>query len=84
MDAKENGSIHLPNPAAGTDRRHKGEKAEPCKGCFYYGGKAKSVKCCNYFLITGRRRPCETGDVCTVRLDSKKARRKSMKIKNNR
>lgn len=82
MDAKENGSIHFPSPAAGSDQRHREKKPNPCKGCKFYGGWTLEVCCCNYFLITGKRRPCETGAGCTVREDRKQVQRKAMKIKN--
>ena len=31
-------------------------------GCYYYGGW-----CCDYMLMTGRRRPCPPGAECTVK-----------------
>ena len=79
----KNISTHSQSPADGTDRRHKPRKSNPCKGCFFFGGKAENVKCCNYYLITGKRRPCEPGDGCTVRQDGMSRRRKSMNIKGN-
>ena len=53
----------------------------PCDGCYYFGGRWESVKCCNYFLITGQRRPCPTGKECIVRLDGERPTRKAMTIK---
>lgn len=81
----ERKSISIPSqgPADGTDRRHKPRKSHPCKGCFFFGGKAESVKCCNYYLITGKRRPCEPGKECTVRQDGSRSGRKSLNIKGN-
>lgn len=38
-----------------------------CKGCIYRGGQSGLIKCCNYYLITNKRRPCPAGDGCTVR-----------------
>ncbi len=84
MGENEDFLIPLENPADGTVRRRKTKQNDNCKGCFYYGGKAESVKCCNYYLITGRRRPCEMGEDCIVRMESSEVRRKSVKIKNNR
>lgn len=81
MDERNAASTHLQSPADGTDRWHKNN---PCKGCSFYGGWTKEVSCCNYFLITGKRRLCETGAGCTVREDRNQVRRKAMKIKNNR
>lgn len=75
--------ICLQVPADGTGRRHKGKAENPCKGCFYCGGKTEYVKSCNYYLITGKRRPCEAGEGCTVKLDSMKARRKPLKVSNS-
>lgn len=61
MATGENRFAHLQNLAGGTDLRHDKRRKNPCNGCYYYGGKAETVKCCNYYLITGRRRPCEAG-----------------------
>lgn len=41
--------------------------AKYCKGCFYWGGHDESACCCNYLLITDKRRPCSPGKDCTVR-----------------
>lgn len=41
--------------------------AKYCKGCFYWGGHDESACCCNYLLITDKRRPCPPGKNCTVR-----------------
>lgn len=53
----------------------------PCEGCFYFGGRWETVKCCNYFLITGQRRPCPAGKGCIVRCDGGRSKRKAMTIK---
>lgn len=82
MDERNSGSTLMQSPADGTDRRRKRKKGNPCKGCMYYGGWTQEVCCCNYFLITGKRRPCEMGAGCTVREDRKQVQRKAMKIKN--
>lgn len=52
-----------------------------CEGCLYYGGRYASSRCCNYCLITGKRRPCEAGEGCNVRRDGKGNGRKPMTIK---
>lgn len=75
--------LHLmQNHAVGSDLRHKIKPANPCKGCCYYGGKAETVKCCNYYLITGVRRPCDAGNACTVRKDGTQDKRKPVRLKN--
>lgn len=53
----------------------------PCDGCYYFGGRWETVKCCNYFLITGQRRPCPTGKDCVVRKDGERTSRRAMTIK---
>lgn len=82
--AEKDSLTRLQEPAAGTDRRRKAKREDPCNGCLYYGGRWESVKTCNYFLITGLRRPCEAGEGCTVREDGTRVRRKAMTIKRNR
>ena len=82
MDIRKSDSLRSQNPVDGTDRQHKENRNNSCRGCFYCGGKTEYVKCCNYYLITGKRRPCEAGDGCTVRLDVTKVRRKAMKVGN--
>lgn len=32
-----------------------------CRGCIYFD----YYKCCNYFLVTGKHRPCPPGKGCT-------------------
>ena len=61
--------ILLQDHAAGLDLRRKVREQHPCKGCYYFGGKQEYVKSCNYYLITGTRRPCDAGAGCTVRKD---------------
>lgn len=48
----------------------------PCEGCIHAVSVAKSkglngrtyeLKCCNYILDTGRKRPCPPGKDCTVK-----------------
>ena len=45
-----------------------------CAGCVYFGW-VSYMGCCNYFLKTGKRRPCPPGKDCTVKQKRKKARR---------
>ena len=82
MAGKESNSTHTQKHTGGAGRRHK--KNNPCEGCDYYGGCAKAVWCCNYYLITGERRQCPPGHGCTVRSASGKTKRKPMKIRANR
>ena len=56
----------------------------PCQGCYYFGGRWKYSQCCNYYLITNKRRPCPPGDLCIVRKDGTRDSRKAMVIKSKR
>ena len=47
-----------------------------CDGCDYFGGYNRFSACCNYFLITGKRRPCPTGKECIVRSENKSKNQK--------
>lgn len=42
-----------------------------CKGCKYYYSIAQNGRSgfgvCQYFLMTGKRRPCKGGEGCTVK-----------------
>ena len=49
-------------------------------GELVFGGP-ESVKSCNFYLITGIRRPCDAGESCTVRKDGAQSRRKPASIK---
>ena len=55
-------------------------KKHPCEGCYFYGGRWETAKCCNYFLITGKRRPCPPGKDCIVRKGKESTRRKAMTV----
>lgn len=46
----------------------------PCSGCTYYYGHSDYSRCCNYLLVTGRRRPCPPGAGCTVKSKKRKRR----------
>ena len=81
MAAKKEDLTHLQHRADGTDQLCE-RKRNPCNGCVYCGGKTEYVKSCNYYLITGNRRPCDIGEGCTVRLDRCNVRRTPMRIKN--
>lgn len=54
-------------------------KKNPCEGCYFFGGRWETSKCCNYYLLTGQRRPSPPGQACTVRKDKESVRRKSVK-----
>jgi hypothetical protein len=82
VDIRRSALIHSQNRVDGTDRRLREKQKDSCRGCFYHGGKAESVKCCNYYLITGKCRPCDAGEGCTVRMDSNQVRRKPLRVKN--
>lgn len=45
-----------------------------CHSCIYCQGASDSSVCCNYFLITDNRRPCDPGKDCTVREKRKRKR----------
>lgn len=47
----------------------------------YFGGMTVEVRCCNYFLMTGRKRPCEAGKGCKVRKEGGREKRKAMTVK---
>ena len=38
-----------------------------CRGCVYRAGINASSMICNYYLDTGKRRPCPAGKGCTVK-----------------
>lgn len=42
------------------------EKWRYCRGCKYLSSAGHNG-CCDYFLMTGKRRPCQIGKDCTVR-----------------
>lgn len=40
-----------------------------CKGCLYYKTIPYSKeRCCHYIFVEGKKRPCEPGDKCTVKI----------------
>ena len=46
-----------------------------CTNCVYYVGYSDTGLCCNYYIATDKRRPCDPGKGCTVRVLRKKSRR---------
>ena len=38
-----------------------------CRRCIYYLNFSGGLKCCNYLLMTDKRRPRDPGKGCTVR-----------------
>ena len=47
-----------------------------CWNCFYWQGHSEPAMCCNYLLITDKRRPCPPGKDCTVKKPRKRRRKK--------
>lgn len=45
-----------------------------CQKCIYFVGWSHDCFC-NYYLMTDKRRPCDPGKGCTVRLLRKKPRK---------
>ena len=43
-----------------------------CPGCIYFGWVNSYMGCCNYYLMTDKRRPCPPGKGCTVKEKTKK------------
>lgn len=43
-----------------------------CGDCYYVGHIGWKTYCCDYYLITGTRRPCPAGEDCTVKLIGKR------------
>lgn len=46
-----------------------------CRNCKYFHGRFDETCCCNYLLMTGKRRPCPPGAGCTVKVKRKRPRR---------
>ena len=72
MRGREENLTLTQDHVAGSSLRHEKRVCHPCDGCFFFGGKQEYVKSCNYYLITGNRRPCDAGEGCTVRKDGKR------------
>lgn len=48
-----------------------------CKNCYYYKKMhSESDRCCHYIFIEDKRRPCEPGAKCTVKIPINVYRRK--------
>ena len=46
-----------------------------CLNCIYYVGCSRDFWFCNYLLMTDKRRPCDPGTGCTVRVLRKRKRK---------
>lgn len=53
-----------------------------CLNCIYCLGFCDVTWCCNYYLMTDKRRPCPSGKGCTVRVERKRKRTKKWRDKN--
>ena len=40
-----------------------------CLKCIYYIGSCELARFCNYYLMTDKRRPCNAGKGCTVKIE---------------
>ena len=47
---------------------------EYCLDCKFFGGHSEFECCCNYLLMTNKRRPCPPGIGCTVKVKRKNKR----------
>lgn len=47
-----------------------------CHNCVYYHSWHDVNKHCNYYLMTDKRRPCDPGEGCTVKVTRKREREK--------
>ncbi len=59
------------------------QKSNYCDNCHYYryANGTSGVRCCHYLLWTNRKRPCDPGDACTVKVPVKANRRKPPTIR---
>lgn len=48
-----------------------------CQNCIYFQGTSDCVCTCDYILITGRKRPCDPGEGCTVKVKRRRKRKMS-------
>jgi hypothetical protein len=46
-----------------------------CADCKYYMGNCDNTLCCNYIFIEDKRRPCDPGKGCTVKVKRKRRRK---------
>jgi hypothetical protein len=52
-------------------------KDEFCDDCYYYRNVYPGLgRCCHYILMTDKKRPCDPGKGCTVKVKTKVNRRK--------
>lgn len=49
-----------------------------CLNCIFYIGTNNISRCCHYYLLTDKRRPCDPGKGCTVKI-RRKSRLKTRK-----
>ena len=48
-----------------------------CDKCYYYRSiNVNGLRACHYLLWTGKKRPCDPGKDCTVKIATKVIRRK--------
>ena len=47
-----------------------------CEKCFYFMRIHGGMRCCHYIFIEGKKRPCEPGDGCTVKIAIKVSRKR--------
>ena len=52
-----------------------------CDGCYYYRGRWDFSKSCEYYLVTGKRRPPMENGKCSVKLSEKHSGKQAMTIK---
>lgn len=50
-------------------------KNHDCEGCIHFRGDFEINRCCNYYLDTGKRRPCPAGEGCTVKTTKRNKKR---------
>lgn len=56
----------------------------PCEGCrFAFAGYGVDLYGCEYFLITGQRRPCPAGKGCTVKRKAQTTKHEQQKARLN-
>ena len=46
-----------------------------CQDCFYFRGQSDFVCTCDYIFIAGKKRPCDPGEGCTVKIKRRKKRK---------
>lgn len=46
-----------------------------CHDCIYFGGATECSCTCNYIFMEDKKRPCNPGNECTVRIKRRRKRR---------